>query len=70
METNTWFTINGIGVGFLNGSVRVWEFFRVKRKGVLLEREWGKGERVRIFRSEKKKGFVSRCLKEWGKVRE
>jgi len=48
----------------------VWEFFRVKRKGILLEREWGKGERVGIFRNEKKRSFVSKCFKEWGKVSE
>jgi len=30
----------------------------VKRKGVLLEREWGKGERVGIFLSEKKRDSV------------
>jgi len=37
----------------------------------LLEREWGKGERVGICRkSGKKRASVSKCFKEWDKVRE
>jgi len=31
----------------------------------MLEREWGKGEGVGIFWSEKKRSFVSKCFKEW-----
>ena len=42
----------------------------MKKKGVFLEREWSKGERVEIFHSEKKRGSVSKCFKECGKVRE